>query len=182
VSVCERCGEEHTRCSAPVFRDGTTRPCGRFPNRGITVCHVHGAASPQAKAKAAQRLAEAEVLARYPRRTSSEVLLEAAAVADARARAAVDAGAPDTDELREKAGALAKTVIDKLGPAWEVNLEAERVKMQVAGVRAGMDALHSSSLIHARCERLPCPGHSPQDAGPSTTEDGVEGSLPSRMT
>jgi hypothetical protein len=141
VSVCERCGQEHERCKAHVLRDGEIEPCGRFPNRGGKTCHVHGAASPQAKRKAAERLAEAEVLANYPRRTSSEVLLEAAAVADARARAAVDAGAPDADELREKAGALAKTVIDKLGPTWEVSLEQERVKMQAAGVRAGMDAL-----------------------------------------
>jgi hypothetical protein len=141
VSGCERCGQVHERCSAHVMRDGEIRPCGRFPNSGQQTCHVHGGASPQAKRKAAGRLAEAEVLANYPRRTSSEVLLEAAAVADARARAAVDAGAPDADELREKAGALAKTVIDKLGPTWEVNLEAERVKMQAAGVRAGMDAI-----------------------------------------
>jgi hypothetical protein len=164
MSVCPRCGLEHTRCSAHTIRNGEIRPCGRYPSKAQRVCQVHGAAAPQAKRKAAERLAEAEVLANYPRRTSSEVLLEAAAVADARARAAVDAGAPDADELREKAGALAKTVIDKLGPTWEVSLEQERVKMQAAGVRAGMDALglddgQRELFVEAMLAQLRVAGH-----------------------
>jgi hypothetical protein len=164
VSACVTCGEVHERCAAHVRRDDETRPCGKYPVRGTNVCRSHGAGAPQVRRKAAERLAQAEVLANYPRRTSSEVLLEAAAVADARARAAVDAGAPDADELREKAGALAKTVIDKLGPTWEVSLEQERVKMQAAGVRAGMDALglddgQRELFVEAMLAQLRVAGH-----------------------
>ncbi len=55
---CARCGEVHKWCIAHNSR-GTA--CGSRAVRGMNVCYKHGGASPQARAKAAERLAVAEV-------------------------------------------------------------------------------------------------------------------------
>jgi hypothetical protein len=44
-------------CSAR--RKATGKPCGNHAVKGATVCRMHGASSPQARAKAAERVAEA---------------------------------------------------------------------------------------------------------------------------
>ncbi|GAA2875663.1 hypothetical protein GCM10010517_36610 [Streptosporangium fragile] len=44
------------RCSSKRSRDG--QPCEAFAMNGSTVCHAHGGRSPQAKRRAAERLAE----------------------------------------------------------------------------------------------------------------------------
>lgn len=48
---CSKCGELVAR-----------RPCGRWPRKGSNVCNAHGGRSPQAKAAAARRVAQAEAL------------------------------------------------------------------------------------------------------------------------
>lgn len=54
--VCETCGKVHDRgCKAHNRAGG---PCGRIPKRGMTVCKVHGGASPNARNAAAVREAE----------------------------------------------------------------------------------------------------------------------------
>lgn len=40
----------------------TGERCGRYPTRGTTVCHKHGAAAPQVKAAAARRVVEGQAL------------------------------------------------------------------------------------------------------------------------
>lgn len=46
------------RCRAHRKSDG--QPCGNYAVTGSTVCRMHGAASPQARRKAWERLVEAE--------------------------------------------------------------------------------------------------------------------------
>lgn len=46
------------KCSA---RRSNGQPCRRFPNRGSAVCRSHGAASPQAQRKAAERVLDEKV-------------------------------------------------------------------------------------------------------------------------
>lgn len=52
---CERCGQLHHRCLGHNRRGG---PCGQQPLNGSDVCRTHGARSPQALAKAQERVAE----------------------------------------------------------------------------------------------------------------------------
>ena len=54
---CERCGQTHGPCKGHNKAGG---PCGAKPRRGATVCHKHGGAAPQVKAKAELRVAEAK--------------------------------------------------------------------------------------------------------------------------
>lgn len=52
---------DRPRCgAAPRPGSQRTEPCKRYPIRGGTRCPIHGGASPQAKAKATERLAEQE--------------------------------------------------------------------------------------------------------------------------
>lgn len=55
---CEHCGRTHERCRG---HNGEGLPCGKWPVRGAVVCATHGAAAPQVRAKAAERVALAEV-------------------------------------------------------------------------------------------------------------------------
>lgn len=48
------------KCTGKSSRTG--KPCGNYPVRGATVCNAHGAAAPQVKAKAAQRVVEGQAL------------------------------------------------------------------------------------------------------------------------
>lgn len=65
-----RCGSQHLRegkktCSGHTNGPdgaGPVLPCRRWATKGHQVCNAHGARSPQAKAAAARRLAEAEVI------------------------------------------------------------------------------------------------------------------------
>lgn len=52
--ACPKCGQTHTRCKGHNRAGG---PCGRHPAKAQRVCKSHGAASPQAKAKAEERAA-----------------------------------------------------------------------------------------------------------------------------
>lgn len=65
---CKRCGQIHTRCTAHSKRGNG--PCNRWPTRGQDVCHTHGGGSPQAIAKAQERIitekAEKEIAQLWP--------------------------------------------------------------------------------------------------------------------
>lgn len=63
-TACTRCGQPHPACHAHN-RQGN--PCRRTPEPAQTVCRYHGGASPQARAKAAQRLATAKAEAEVAR-------------------------------------------------------------------------------------------------------------------
>lgn len=56
---CDTCGHVHDRCTAHK-RDGT--PCTKYPNKGLTVCRMHGGASKAAKEAGARRVAEEKAL------------------------------------------------------------------------------------------------------------------------
>ena len=58
--LCDRCGQFHLRCRAHNRAGG---PCNRWPKKGTPVCWKHGGATPQVRAAAEARQAEAEVLA-----------------------------------------------------------------------------------------------------------------------
>src|SRR5438105_32638 len=49
------------RCAAKSRRTG--KPCGAWPIKGGTVCRLHGGSSPQARARAAARVAEQQAQA-----------------------------------------------------------------------------------------------------------------------
>lgn len=54
---CPTCHQVHPKgCTAHSARG--TRPCGLRPVTGLTVCHKHGGASPQSKAKSERHRAE----------------------------------------------------------------------------------------------------------------------------
>jgi hypothetical protein len=95
----------------------------------------------QVRAKAAGRLAQADVLERYPASLSPEVLPEAVHIADARARAAVDANDPEAPELQARAADLARTAVDRFGATFEARVTKEQVRMMAAAVTSGMDAV-----------------------------------------
>lgn len=50
--------DDPRRCTAH-WKDGSGKRCGRYADSGTNVCHTHGAAAPQVRQKAAQRLSEA---------------------------------------------------------------------------------------------------------------------------
>lgn len=54
---CDRCGEPHPKCIGHK-RNGA--PCGQKRMAGQLVCRMHGGSSPQALAKAEERIAEAQ--------------------------------------------------------------------------------------------------------------------------
>lgn len=61
--ICADCGMIHkttsgtTSCSGHLRGSGKKTPCRRPPNRGMSVCRLHGGATPVAMEKAAERLA-----------------------------------------------------------------------------------------------------------------------------
>jgi hypothetical protein len=151
MSVCPRCGEEHTRCGGHVWRDGEQRPCGRYPIRGARVCYSHGGAAGQVKRKAAERVAAAALLERFPRRSPTEVLLIGLHHADATAQAAIAAGDPDAGELMDRATQLARVAVDKLGPDYE----GKRLELMAELMGRCLDAVLESmrrDLIRALVE------------------------------
>lgn len=127
MSSCVKCGEVHDRCTAHTLREDLQVQCRKFPVRGAQVCATHGGRAPQVKAAAIVRLAQAEVLARFPRRSAVEILMEALHVADAEARPATEAGAAEAALLQERAALLAKTVIDKFGADFEAKMSSEQL-------------------------------------------------------
>lgn len=137
---CDRCGQEHERCSAHTFRDGQTTPCRKFPIKGARVCATHGGSARQVKAAAAANLLQVELLAKYPRRAASSVLLEALHMADGRAREAAATGAPNAMELADRAADLARTVVTKLGPDFEDRLDASQARLVAGAFRAAVAA------------------------------------------
>jgi hypothetical protein len=63
---CDRCTFQHdpTKCTAHVdLEDGTRRPCQKLPMKGQRTCRSHGGAARHSRAKAAERLAEADAAA-----------------------------------------------------------------------------------------------------------------------
>ncbi|HEY3718296.1 MAG TPA: hypothetical protein VGL39_27550 [Jatrophihabitantaceae bacterium] len=60
AKTCRKCQQVHERCTAHNRRGG---PCGGHPSAGFRVCRLHGAESPNAKAGAEKRLAEAQAVA-----------------------------------------------------------------------------------------------------------------------
>lgn len=54
---CEKCDQVHPRCKG---HNRAGKPCGKHPVKGQRVCRNHGAASPQAIAKAEERVATEE--------------------------------------------------------------------------------------------------------------------------
>lgn len=62
--ICSRCGQTHDpkRCTGHVDRpdEGTLRPCGNWPVKGVKVCWKHGGNAPQVRAAGQRRLRAAE--------------------------------------------------------------------------------------------------------------------------
>ncbi len=54
---CDRCGEPHPKC---IGHKRSGAPCGQKRMNGQLVCRMHGGSSPQALAKAEERMAEAQ--------------------------------------------------------------------------------------------------------------------------
>lgn len=56
-SRCSKCSKDHPRCDA--HRAGAPdEPCMKYPRKGANVCSFHGGNSPQARAKAEERVEE----------------------------------------------------------------------------------------------------------------------------
>ena len=58
--ACSACGETHDMCLAHRKSDG--KPCGGQPRNGSDVCRMHGGNTPQAKAKATERVQQAALV------------------------------------------------------------------------------------------------------------------------
>ena len=58
---CPKCNKTHDRCLGH-HRKHPDEPCRAWPNNGSDVCRIHGASSPQAIAKASQRIEQAAVI------------------------------------------------------------------------------------------------------------------------
>ena len=58
---CPKCGHMHDRCLGHR-RKHPDEPCRAWPNNGSDVCRIHGASSPQAIAKATERIEQAAII------------------------------------------------------------------------------------------------------------------------
>jgi len=58
---CPKCDKMHDRCLGHR-RKHPSEPCRAWPNNGSDVCRIHGASSPQAIAKATQRIEQAAII------------------------------------------------------------------------------------------------------------------------
>jgi hypothetical protein len=58
---CSKCGKMHDRCLGHR-RKHPDEPCRAWPNNGADVCRIHGASSPQAIAKATERIEQAAII------------------------------------------------------------------------------------------------------------------------
>lgn len=77
------------QCTATSSRSG--EQCRRRASLGAAVCVMHGAGAPQVKAAAARRLALAEAMTEYERRSPLEILADTLHAADVLLRQAIEA-------------------------------------------------------------------------------------------
>lgn len=127
---CDRCGEPHSKCIGHK-RNGA--PCGQKRMTGQLVCRMHGGSSPQALAKAEQRLAAAQ----------AEALVRDLWVG-------LEQAAPVTDpvsSLQRLAGAL-EQMVDTLGVRVNAmsSIEAGSDLAQVRGHAVALD----KTIAHLR--------------------------------
>jgi hypothetical protein len=134
------------RCTATA--KSTRRQCERFVIGGGP-CVKHGGGAPQVRAKRLERVALAEELARAPRRSAADVLLEALHLADVlgmRALAQVEAGDVKPKLLRQvvdasaRAGALARTVLSAEAEAVRTGSGAELMAKLLGSALSGFMA------------------------------------------
>lgn len=59
MEPCSRCQKIHTRCYG--HRSGDGQPCQKYPIKGARVCGTHGGMASQVRARAAERVLQAEV-------------------------------------------------------------------------------------------------------------------------
>lgn len=153
---CPTCGQTHPRgCRAHKKANRGGGPCLRAAVPGSTVCHYHGGTSPQAKAKAAERLAETEAreqAARFAARTDihpAEALLELvhhqAGIVDYWRARVEEVRAEDLEwgTTREKTGGDDRGTTNEAAPhiAYKLLTEAQRdlAAYASAALKAGVD-------------------------------------------
>lgn len=152
TKACKKCGQVHERCTAHNRRGG---PCGGHPALGFRVCRLHGAESPNAKAGAEKRLAEAKATALAARwaipvaTNPIEAILDqikwsAGHVAFYRTQVdALDTGDMVWGQTKEKRGGEDwGSTYEAQQSAWLVLYNAERerlVKFCAEAIRAGIE-------------------------------------------
>jgi hypothetical protein len=71
MDACQRCGQEHTRCTAHA--KSPLRPCGNYPAVGMDKCRIHAGVSKAEVKRAGERHLALEQAGRLARRSGTHL-------------------------------------------------------------------------------------------------------------